>query len=79
MFRKEPTKLSVLTRIFRAALLRITRQEPGAREQYTDKPWFEMARQFTDEWDQISFDPDYDTLPLSYFEPMIDRVFTRRD
>src|SRR5258708_37439705 len=30
-------------------------KNPLAREQYTDKPWFEMARQFTDEWDQISF------------------------
>ena len=54
-------------------------KNPAEREQYIDKPWFEMARQFTDEWDQTSFDPDYDTLPLSYFEPMIDRVLTRRD
>ena len=52
-------------------------KDPSAREQYSDQPWFDAARQFTDEWDQTSFDPDYDTLPLSYFEPMIDRVFRR--
>ena len=54
-------------------------KNPLAREQYTNQPWFDAACQFTDEWDQTSFDPDYDTLPLSYFEPMIDRVFSRGD
>ena len=54
-------------------------KDPEAREQYTGQPWFEMACQFTDEWDQTAFSPDYDTLPLSYFEPMIDRVFGPRD
>lgn len=54
-------------------------KNPEAREQYTGQPWFEVARQFTDEWDQTAFNPDYDTLPLSSFEPMIDRVFGPRD
>jgi predicted HD phosphohydrolase len=54
-------------------------KDPSAREQYADQPWFNAARQFTDEWDQTSFDPDYDTLPFSYFEPIIDDVFTRQD
>jgi len=52
-------------------------KDPEARSQYIQQPWFEMARKFTDEWDQTSFDPEYDTLPLSYFEPMIERVFAR--
>ena len=25
-------------------------------------------RRFADDWDQIAFDPDYDTLPLEHFE-----------
>lgn len=50
-------------------------KDPEARRQYADEPWFEMARRFTDEWDQTAFDPEYDTLPLAHFEPMIDRVF----
>src|SRR5262249_12765023 len=49
--------------------------DPDARRQYAGEPWYELARKFTDEWDQTSFDPDYETLPLEYFEPMIDRVF----
>ncbi len=52
-------------------------KDPDARRQYADQPWYEMATKFTDEWDQASFDPEYDTLPLSHFEPMIDRVFAR--
>ena len=54
-------------------------RDPAARQQYADQPWFEAATRFTDEWDQASFDANYDTLPLSYFEPMIDRIFTRAD
>jgi predicted HD phosphohydrolase len=50
-------------------------KDPEARRQYAAEPWFDMAVKFTDEWDQTSFDPDYDTLPLAYFEPMIERVF----
>jgi predicted HD phosphohydrolase len=50
-------------------------KDPDARRQYSDQPWYEMACLFTDGWDQTSFDPEYDTLPLSHFEPMVDRVF----
>jgi predicted HD phosphohydrolase len=52
-------------------------KDPNARTQYENEPWYQRAVQFTDEWDQASFDAEYDTLPLSYFEPMIDRVFAR--
>jgi len=53
-------------------------KDPEARNQHLGQPWFEAARQFADEWDQTAFDPDYDSLPLSYFEPMIDRVFSKK-
>lgn len=55
-------------------------KDPDARRHYASQPWYELATKFTDEWDQSSFDPEYDTLPLSFFQPMIDRVFssTRR-
>lgn len=52
-------------------------KDPEARKEYAGEPWYEMACRFTDEWDQTSFDPDYETLPLSFFEPMIDRIFSR--
>jgi hypothetical protein len=28
-------------------------------------------------WDQVSFDPDYDTLSLGAFEPLVRAVFAR--
>lgn len=49
--------------------------DPNARDQYRDHPSYELAERFADEWDQSSFDPDYDTLPLEHFEPMVRRVF----
>ena len=51
-------------------------KDPNERRKYETMPWFELACKFTDEWDQTSFDPEYDTLGLSYFEPMIERVFS---
>jgi predicted HD phosphohydrolase len=50
---------------------------PDARDQYRGQPWYTMAEKFTDEWDQASFDPAYDTLPLEHFEPMVERVFSK--
>jgi predicted HD phosphohydrolase len=51
--------------------------DPNAREQYRDEPWYALAEQFADEWDQIAFDPDYDTLPLEHFEPRVRQVFAQ--
>ena len=52
--------------------------DPNAREQHRETlspEEFKLAEQFADEWDQIAFDPDYDTLPLSHFEPRVRKVF----
>jgi len=49
--------------------------DPNLRDQYRDEPWFSLAEQFADEWDQTSFDPEYDTLPLSHFEPKVRALF----
>jgi predicted HD phosphohydrolase len=46
-----------------------------ARQKYVGQPWFALAEQFADDWDQTSFDPDYPTRPLSHFEPMVREVF----
>ena len=48
-----------------------------ARERYRGHPMFERTAQFCERWDQTSFDPDYDTLPLEAFEPMVRRLFAR--
>lgn len=52
-------------------------EDRNAREQYRGEPWFEIGERFADEWDSMSFDPDYDTLPLEHFEPVVRKVFDR--
>jgi predicted HD phosphohydrolase len=45
--------------------------DPDARAKYEGQPWFDLAAQFADDWDQTAFDPNYDTLPLEHFEPLV--------
>lgn len=47
------------------------------RDRYRDHPHFEACAAFCERWDQNSFDPDYDTAPLSAFEPAVRRIFAR--
>ncbi|MEO8432817.1 MAG: metal-dependent phosphohydrolase [Acidobacteriota bacterium] len=56
-------------------------KDPEERRRHRRARWYGAACRFSDEWDQASFDPGYDTLPLEHFEPMIERVFRepRRD
>jgi predicted HD phosphohydrolase len=49
--------------------------DPNARDKYRGEPWFDLAACFADEWDQTSFDPDYDTEPLEHFEPLVMELF----
>ncbi len=49
----------------------------NAREKFRGHPYFDLTVEFCHKWDQESFDPNYDTLPLSFFEPMVRRIFAR--
>ena len=49
--------------------------DPERRSQWRSEPWFAAAETFADEWDQLSFDPDYATESLPHFEPLIHDVF----
>jgi predicted HD phosphohydrolase len=51
--------------------------DPDAREKYRGSPHFDAAAAFCERWDQASFDPDYETLPLEFFAPMVREVFAR--
>jgi predicted HD phosphohydrolase len=44
------------------------------RDQFRGHPWFEYTAQFCHLYDQNSFDPAYDTMPLKAFVPMMRRV-----
>ena len=45
-----------------------------SREQFRDNPYFEACAEFCEKYDQAAFDPDYQSEPLSFFEPMVRRV-----
>ena len=47
------------------------------REQYRGHPHFEYCAQFCHLYDQNAFDPNYDSMPLEAFEPMLRRVVER--
>lgn len=53
-------------------------QDRHAREAFRDHRWFQDAVDFCANYDQNCFDPDYDNLPLEFFEPMVRRVFAAR-
>ncbi len=47
----------------------------NAREKYRDSPYYDDCVYFCHHYDQCAFDPDYDSLELDFFEPMLRRVF----
>ncbi len=48
-----------------------------ARENYRGHPWFDACAEFCEKYDQNSFDENYDTLPIEFFTPMLQRIFAR--
>lgn len=50
---------------------------PHARDRYAGHPYFDDCAAFCAEWDQISFDPDYPSLPVSHFAGLVEQVFAR--
>ncbi len=49
----------------------------NARDKFRDHPWYQACKDFCANWDQCSFDPEYESEPLEAFEPLVRRVFTR--
>jgi predicted HD phosphohydrolase len=49
----------------------------NARDKFIGHPWYQACKDFCAKWDQCSFDPGYPTEPLSTFEPVLRRVFSR--
>ena len=48
-----------------------------SREQFRGSPYFDACAEFCEKYDQAAFDPDYDSEPLEFFEPMARRVMAR--
>ncbi len=49
----------------------------NARNAFADHHHFDMCVRFCAEYDQNSFDPDYPTLPIEDFLPLMDDFFSR--
>jgi predicted HD phosphohydrolase len=48
-----------------------------AREKFLGHPYYADCAEFCEQWDQNSFDPDAETLPLEFFRPLVEEVFAR--
>lgn len=51
--------------------------DENARDHFKDHPCYKSCADFCERWDQSSFDPDYKTETLEFFEPMVRQVFAR--
>ena len=51
--------------------------DPEKREVYKGHPYYDDCAAFCERWDQSSFDPAYDTLPLDHFADRVRQVFAR--
>jgi len=51
----------------------------NARDHYRDHQWYGDAIRFCELYDQNCFDPDYDSEPLAFFAPMMERLFKREN
>ena len=47
------------------------------RDQYKGHEYYEDTVNFCENWDQKSFDPNYKSMSLKEFEPMVLRIFSR--
>jgi predicted HD phosphohydrolase len=47
------------------------------RERFRAHQWYAACAHFCERWDQASFDPDYPSMPLTAFEPLVRKIFSR--
>ena len=52
--------------------------DKNKREKYKDHEFYQDTIDFCEKYDQNSFDPNYKSLPLKFFEPMVKKIFSRK-
>jgi predicted HD phosphohydrolase len=50
--------------------------DKNMRETYKDHEYYGDCEEFCRKYDQNSFDPNFDSMPLVEFEPIVQRIFT---
>lgn len=53
-------------------------ENPDTREVLKNHEHYEACVEFCAHWDQVSFDPDYDTFTLDHFEPLVRQLFAKK-
>jgi predicted HD phosphohydrolase len=48
------------------------------REKYKNHKYYQDTINFCENYDQNSFDPNYMSLPLEFFKPMVKKIFSRK-
>ena len=48
------------------------------REKYKDHKYYQATVDFCEKYDQCSFDPNYKSMSLKEFEPMVRNIFSRK-
>ena len=48
------------------------------RDKYKDHKYYQDTIDFCEKYDQNSFDPNYKSLPLDFFKPMVKKIFSRK-
>ena len=52
-------------------------EDRNARDRYKDHPYYQGCIEFCEKYDQNCFDPDFESLPVEFFEPMVRRIFSQ--
>ena len=52
--------------------------DKNAREKFKDHKYYQSTLDFCENYDQSSFDPNYKSMSLKEFEPMVRRIFSRK-
>ena len=48
------------------------------RDKYKEHKYYKDTIDFCENWDQKSFDPNFKSLPLKDFEPLVRKIFSRK-
>ena len=52
--------------------------DKNKRDKYKGHKYYQATIEFCEKYDQNSFDPNYKSLPLDFFKPMVKKIFSRR-
>ncbi len=52
--------------------------DKNKRDKYKDHEYYQDTVNFCEKYDQNSFDPNYKSLPLEFFKPIVKKIFSRK-